>query len=112
MLNPTHRASQIAIAIIALTMTLFTGAIAPIRGENTTKTKENLEPSDRSAESNQIEMFDFLESEDLKFGILDRDLNFNSYSPDTNKQETDFLRATDYSFSEDRKIPEFDRFDK
>jgi hypothetical protein len=110
MLNPTHRTSQILLGIVAFTLTSIAASLVSVRGENATTNQTKSQPCDRGVESNQIESFNFLNSENIKFGFIDRDFGFDSYFPSVSERETDYLDATEYSLIEELKISELDRF--
>ncbi len=85
-------------------------SINSIQGENATKNQEKLHSSNLSIEPNQIESFDFLNSENIKFSFIERDFGFDLYSPSISERVTDYLNATEYNLIEEFKFSEFERF--
>ncbi|MGL5835322.1 MAG: hypothetical protein ACRC1Z_19145 [Waterburya sp.] len=121
MLNFLHPKSRMVLSVIVFTMTSATVLVSPIRAENSTTT--NVEQSTYLSpdfDSSSLELVNLLNSDDLKFSLLEQTSDFTPSVLNTNLTTTDlntgleknnFTQANQYSVLEDFQISEFKQID-
>jgi hypothetical protein len=107
MLNFLHRKSQFFLSILVFTVTSTTVLIAPVRGENITVNREQSEYLSPKVDYNSHELVELLNSENIKFNLLEHTYDFTPSFLNTEAETTNFTQANEYSLTKDLKISEF-----
>lgn len=118
MLNFLHPKSRLLLSIIAFTVTSATALASPVLAENTTVNVEQSTYLSPNFDSSSQELVDMLNSNDLKFSLLEQTYDFTPSILNTNLNKTDlnieleknsFTQANQYSIQEDFQISEFEQ---
>jgi hypothetical protein len=118
MLNFLHPKSQLLLSIIAFTVTSATALASPVLAENTTVNVEQSTYLSPNFDSSSQELVDLLNSNDLKFSLLEQTYDFTPSILNTNLNKTDlnieleknsFTQANQYSIQEDFQISKFEQ---
>lgn len=118
MLNFLHPKSRLLLSMIAFTMTSATALASPVLAENTTVNVEQSTYLSPNFDSSSQELVDLLNSNDLKFSLLEQTYDFTPSILNTNLNKTDlnieleknsFTQANQYSIQEDFQISEFEQ---
>lgn len=118
MLNFLHPKSRLLLSMIAFTVTSATALASPVLAENTTVNVEQSTYLSPNFDSSSQELVDLLNSNDLKFSLLEQTYDFTPSILNTNLNKTDlnieleknsFTQANQYSIQEDFQISEFEQ---
>lgn len=118
MLNFLYPKSRLFLSVIAFTLTSATVLVSPVRAENTTINIEQSSDLNPGFDSSAQELVDLLNSDDLKFSLLEQTYDFTPSVLNTNLTKTDlntgleqnsFTQANQYSLQEDVQISEFEQ---
>lgn len=118
MLNFLYSKSRLLLSMIAFTMTSATALASPVLAENTTVSVEQSTYLSPNFDSSSQELVDLLNSNDLKFSLLEQTYDFTPSILNTNLNKTDlnieleknsFTQANQYSIQEDFQISEFEQ---
>jgi hypothetical protein len=113
MLNFLNPKSRLVLSFIVFTVTSTTALVSPVRAEKTTIDAEKSTYLSPIFDSRSQELVDLLNSDDLKFSLLEQTYDFTPSVLQTNSSKTDlsFTQANQYSVQENVQISEFEQLD-
>lgn len=113
MLNFLHPKCRLVLSVIVFTVTSATALVSPVLAENTTVNVEQSTYLSPNFNSSSQELVDLLNSNDLKFSLLEQTYDFTPSVLNTNLnielEKNSFTQANQYSIQEDFQISEFEQ---
>lgn len=118
--NFLHPKSRLVLSFIVFTVTSATSLVLPVRAENTTTSVEQPVYLSPNLDSSSQELFNLLDSDELKFSLLEQTYDFTPSVLQTNLNKTDlntgleknsFTQANKYSLQENVQISQFEQLD-
>jgi hypothetical protein len=120
MLNFLHPKSRFVLSVIVCTVTSAIALVSPVRAENTTINGEQSIYLSPNFKSSSQELVDLLNSDGIKFSLLEQTYDFTPPVLNTDLNKTDlnteveknsFTQANQYSVQEDFQVSEFEQLD-
>ncbi len=108
MLNFSHRQGKIFSSVAIFAVTFTTLLTSPARGESIVINQEQSQYSSQKIDYNFNELVDLLNSENIKFSLLNHTYDFSSSFLDAETKVTNFKQANDYKI-DNLKISEFEQ---
>jgi hypothetical protein len=111
MLNFLHPKSRLVLSVIVFTVTSATTLISSVRAENTTINVEQSTYLSPNFDSRSQKLVDLLDSDDLKFSLLEQTYDFTPSVLNTGLEKNSFTQTNQYSVQEDVQIQKFEQLD-